>query len=82
MWTEQVRPLLLARQNCALHSLTLRVLGGESDLEYAMGDLLDSANPTAAIYCKTGECEVRITARADTDAQGRFQDYAGACDEA
>lgn len=70
MWTEQVRPLLLARQNCALHSLTLRVLGGESDLEYAMGDLLDSANPTAAIYCKTGECEVRITARADTDAQG------------
>ena len=34
MWTEKVRPLLLARQNCTLHSLTLRVLGGESDLEY------------------------------------------------
>lgn len=70
MWAEQVRPLLLAQQNCTLHSLTLRVLGGESDLEYAMGSLLDSANPTAAIYCKTGECEVRITARADTDANG------------
>ena len=31
MWEESVRPLLLARQSCALHSLTLRVLGGESD---------------------------------------------------
>ena len=29
MWEESVRPLLLARQSCALHSLTLRVLGGE-----------------------------------------------------
>ncbi len=70
MWAEQVRPLLLARQNCTICSLTLRVLGGESDLEYKMGDLLQSANPTAAIYCKTGECEVRITARAETEAQG------------
>ena len=56
--------LLLARQNCALHSLTLRVLGGESNLEYQVRDLLENANPTAAIYCKTGECEIRITARA------------------
>ena len=69
MWTEQVRPLLLARQNCTLHSLTLRVLGGESDLEYRVKDLLENANPTAAIYCKTGECEIRITARAETDTQ-------------
>ena len=34
MWTESVRPLLLARQNCTLHSVTLRVLGGESNIEY------------------------------------------------
>ena len=34
MWAEQVRPRLLAMQNCTLHSLTLRVLGGESDIEY------------------------------------------------
>ena len=26
MWLEQVRPLLLARQNCTIHSHTLRVL--------------------------------------------------------
>ena len=34
MWTESVRPLLMERQNCTLHSVTLRVLGGESDNEY------------------------------------------------
>jgi len=71
MWAEGVRPLLLARQNCALHSLTLRVLGGESDIEYKIRPLLESANPTAAIYCKTGECEIRITARAASDEAGK-----------
>ena len=65
-----VRPLLLARQSCALHSLTLRVLGGESNLEYRVRALLENPNPTAAIYCKTGECEIRITARAASDAEG------------
>ena len=57
MWNESVRPLLMKRQNCTLHSVTLRVLGGESNLEYQVRDLLENANPTAAIYCKTGECE-------------------------
>ena len=70
MWEETVRPLLLARQNCVLHSLTLRILGGESDLEYKVRTLLENDNPTAAIYCKIGECEIRITARAATDAEG------------
>ncbi len=70
MWEEGVRPLLLARQNCVLHSLTLRILGGESDIEYRVRALLENANPTAAIYCKIGECEIRITARAATDAEG------------
>lgn len=66
MWQESVRPLLMQRQNCVLHSLTLRVLGGESNLEYQVRHLLETENPTAAIYCKTGECEIRITARAET----------------
>ena len=70
MWTESVRPLLLARQNCTLHSVTLRVLGGESNIEYKIGHLLENPNPTAAIYCKTGECEIRITARASSDEDG------------
>ena len=71
MWNESVRPLLMKRQNCTLHSVTLRVLGGESSLEYQVRDLLENANPTAAIYCKTGECEIRITARAASDAEGK-----------
>ncbi|MGN0706906.1 MAG: competence/damage-inducible protein A [Faecalibacterium sp.] len=70
MWEESVRPMLLERQNCTLHSLTLRVLGGESNLEYQVRDLLENQNPTAAIYCKTGECEIRITARAQSDQEG------------
>ena len=32
--------------------------------------LLEAENPTAAIYCHTGECEIRITARAATAAEG------------
>ena len=67
MWNESVRPLLMKRQNCTLHSVTLRVLGGESSLEYQVRDLLENANPTAAIYCKTGECEIRVTAREATE---------------
>ena len=73
MWEESVRPLLLARQSCALHSLTLRVLGGESNLEYRVRALLENQNPTAAIYCKTGECEIRITARAQNDAEAKIE---------
>ena len=34
-------------------------------------DLLENPNPTAAIYCKTGECEIRITARAQNDAEAQ-----------
>ena len=30
-------------------------------------DLLENPNPTAAIYCKTGECEIRVTAREATE---------------
>lgn len=69
MWEESVRPLLMQRQNCVLYSQTLRVLGGESNLEYQVRHLLESENPTAAIYCKTGECEIRITARAASEPE-------------
>ena len=69
MWAEQVRPILLKRQNCTIHSRTLRVLGGESAIASKVAPLFEAANPTAAIYCKTGECEIRITARAKTDTE-------------
>ncbi len=70
MWEEGVKPKLLAMQNACLTSKTLRVIGGESWLEYSVRDLLESENPTAAIYCKTGECEIRITARAESAEKG------------
>ena len=66
MWAEQVRPALERRQNCTIHSSTLRVLGGESSIASKVGDLFESTNPTVAIYCKTGESEIRVTARAAT----------------
>lgn len=68
MWTEQIRPAL-QRQNCTIHSHTLRVLGGESSIASKVAPLFASANPTAAIYCKTGESEIRVTARAATAQQ-------------
>lgn len=75
MWEEQIRPVLLKRQNCTIHSRTLRVLGGESSIASKVSPLFASANPTAAIYCKTGESEIRVTARAATAAEAE-----AACD--
>lgn len=69
MWQEQVRPILERRQNCTIHSRTLHVLGGESRIAEKVGSLFDSENPTVAIYCKTGESEIRVTARAATAAE-------------
>ena len=69
MWIEQIRPALQRRQNCTIHSHTLRVLGGESSIASKVAPLFASANPTAAIYCKTGESEIRVTARAATAQQ-------------
>mgnify|MGYP002535286031 CR=1 FL=1 len=78
MWNESVRPLLMKRQNCTLHSVTLRVLGGESSLEYQVRDLLENANPTAAVYAKTAEVVIRITAKAASENEARRMclDYA------
>ena len=64
MWQEGVRPLLAERTGGTLHSITLHVIGGESTLEAMGGKLFANENPTAAIYAKTGECHIRITARA------------------
>jgi nicotinamide-nucleotide amidase len=71
MWEEQVRPALAKGQQETLVSTTLHVIGGESAIETAVAPLLAAENPTAAIYCKPGECEIRITARAQSAAAGR-----------
>ena len=65
MFLNEVRPWLAGLTNCALHSLTLRVAGiGESHLEGKVAHLLSGENPTAALYAKTGEVFIRITAKA------------------
>lgn len=71
LWTEQVRPFLSDGQQRVLHSLTLRITGiGESHVEEKVGHLFESENPTAAIYAKTGEVQIRITARAASHEEG------------
>jgi len=70
MWSQTVRPWLLQQTNCTLVSTTLHILGGESAIENAVRPLLEAENPTAAIYCHTGECEIRITARAPSAEEG------------
>ena len=69
MWAEDVRPALEQRQNCVIHSRTLRVLGGVSSSATKGGGPSHRDNPTIAIYCKVGESEIRVTARAATADQ-------------
>ena len=70
MFFDQVRPILESMQDSSIRSLTLRVFGiGESDLENRVFDLLESKNPSAALYAKTGEVHIRITAKAPTADQ-------------
>ena len=79
MFLDTVRPWLAAMTRSALHSETLRVMGvGESHLEEKIGHLLENENPTAAVYAKTSELLIRITAAAPDEETARAicRDYA------
>ncbi len=77
MFENQVVPLLEALQDSSIRSVTLRTFGiGESELEEMIRPLLAGANPTAALYAKTGEVHIRITASAPTAEQADVM-----CDE-
>lgn len=79
MFRQSVRPWLQSLCQGAIHSLTLRVMGiGESHLQQKLGPLLEHDNPTAALYAKTAEVVVRLTARAGSDgeAEALCRDYA------
>jgi len=79
MFLNGVKPWLAAMSDSVLHSLTLRVTGiGESHLESKVGPLLQNANPTAAVYAKTSEVILRITAKAEDEAAAErmCQEYA------
>lgn len=74
MFINQVKPYVARFSDGAIVSHNVRTMGiGESAMAEAVGDLLDSANPTVAPYAKDGEALLRVTARADdADAADRL----------
>ena len=71
MLRDKVRPYLEQKADCVIHSKTLKVFGvGESAAEEQLKELIDrQENPTIAPYAKTGEMELRLTAKADSVAE-------------
>jgi hypothetical protein len=72
MMTNTVIPLLVERMGGA-KTIKARVLRtcavGESDIDRAIGDLMTLANPTVGLAAHSGQTDVRITAKADTEAE-------------
>ena len=72
MMTNTVIPLLIERMGGA-RTIKTRVLRtcavGESDIDRAIGDLMTLANPTVGLAAHSGQTDVRVTAKADTEAE-------------
>ncbi len=68
MLENKVRPYLEKKADCVIHSKSLRIFGvGESAAEEMLKDIIkNQTNPTIAPYAKTGEMELRLTAKAET----------------
>lgn len=68
MFQHRAAPYLKALSDGTIASRTLRIFGmGESSVEALLRDRMNAMqNPTLAPYAKTGEVELRITAKADT----------------
>jgi nicotinamide-nucleotide amidase len=72
MWEHEAAPRLAPRSGSALFTRILRVTGlGESSVEERLGELVHSANPTAATYAKRDAVDVRITAKAPSLDEAR-----------
>lgn len=86
MFENQVRPWLQTLTRAALVSRWLYVTGiPESTLDARLAGYLAAENPTAALYAKTAEVHIRLTARAETaagEAAAGAEDAAGAADTA
>lgn len=67
----RVRPILAELSNAVIASHNVHFFGiGESEMEYRLRDYMQElSNPTLAPYAKTGECLVRVTAKAGTQAE-------------
>ena len=78
IFNEQVVPFLSSQSDCVLLSKNIHFFGiGESALEDKIKDIMTTAqNPTVAPYCKEGEVRLRVTAKAECEA-----DAARMCDD-
>lgn len=73
MFRNRAIPYLQAFTDGVLVSRTLKIFGmGESSVESLLRDRMNALeNPTLAPYAKLGEVELRITAKAPTEAEAR-----------
>lgn len=77
MMDDQVVPYLAQRSGRVFFSRTVHLAEiGESAVEDALYDLMQSKNPTLAPYAKEGEVKLRVTASAKTTEEAR-----ALCDE-
>lgn len=72
MFDNYVMPYLESLSGVKLVSRELRVLGiGEADLTYQLRDIIENQmNPTLAPYVTAGEVTLRVTALAQSEAEG------------
>jgi len=72
MMTHSVIPLLVERMG-GTQFIKARILRtcavGESDVDRAIGDLMIMCNPTVGLAAHPGQTDVRITAKAETEAE-------------
>ena len=72
MLSKKVIPLLVERMGGA-KATKIRILRtcavGESNVDRTIGDLMTTTNPTIGLAAHAGQTDVRITARADTEAE-------------
>ncbi|MBR4941397.1 MAG: competence/damage-inducible protein A [Clostridia bacterium] len=66
-------PYLAAKGDGVIYSDSVRICGmGESAVEDKLRPMMENAlNPTVAPYCKLGEVELRVTAKAQTEELAR-----------
>ena len=70
LFLEQVRPYLASKTDCTMVSKVVRLFGiGESVVGETIRDLMENANPTVAPYAKDSEVTLRITAKAESEAE-------------
>ena len=73
MFHYRAKPYLLSLSEGVIASHTLKLFGiGESAMEEQLRTQMNEmSNPTLAPYAKEGECELRVTAKADNDERAQ-----------